>query len=147
MLFTSLGRSVLGKNCAIYLNYRCSRPWAQCYPIQTFQPVNNIFITDLYKKHTPGHTKIKVLRCVMFKTTSIHGKFLGSVFNYLCAPKSSFIAHTYKLGGLSIFCEQCFFTFKKQEHFSWHTCKTANVSAHYILYGSNVILPPGISQM
>ena len=69
----------IGKNCAIYLNYRCSRPWAQYYPIQTFQPVNNILITDLYKKHTPGHTKIKVLRCVMFKTTCIHGKISRAV--------------------------------------------------------------------
>ena len=39
------------------------------------------------------------------------------------------------------------FTFKKQEKFSWHKCKTANVSAHNILHGWNVILPPGISQM
>ena len=35
------------------------------------------------------------------------------------------------------------FTFKKQEKFSWHKCKTA----HNILYGWNVILLLGISQM
>ena len=43
--------------------------------------------------------------------------FTGSVFNHLCAPKSSFIAHTYKLGGLSIFCEQCFLLLRSKINF------------------------------
>ena len=38
------------------------------------------------------------------------------MFNYQYALKSSFIAHTHKLGELSIICEQHFS--KKQEQFS-----------------------------
>ena len=48
----------------------------------------------------------------------------GSLFFQLQAmQKSSFIAYTYKLGELSIFCGQYFY-FKKQGQFSWHKCKT-----------------------
>ena len=52
-------RSVrIGKNCTLCLKYRCSGPWAQSYPIRTSRPVNSIFITDSYKKHTrtPTHS-------------------------------------------------------------------------------------------
>ena len=73
-------RSVrIGKNCAIYLNYRCSRPWAQCYPIQTFQPVNNIFTTDLYKKHIPGPQKKSVSMCYVQKNKHTLTEFLKHV--------------------------------------------------------------------
>ena len=47
-LFAELGRSVftIGKNCALGLGY--SRPLAQCFPIRTSRPTNNIYIIDLW---------------------------------------------------------------------------------------------------
>ena len=63
-------------------------------------------------------SKQKAYTHLIFETC-ITENFMGSVFNYLCTPKSSFIAHTFKLGEQSIFCELCFFfTFKEQEQFS-----------------------------
>ena len=52
MLFISLGRSYVGKICALCLEYRprpmasvgrCSRPQAQFFPIRISQLANNIY--------------------------------------------------------------------------------------------------------
>ena len=41
MLFTSLDRSVFGKNCALCLVYR---PWGRFLPIRTLRLMNNIYL-------------------------------------------------------------------------------------------------------
>ena len=54
MLFTGLGRSVLGETVpSAYGLGRYSRPRAQFLPIRTSQPVNNVYLfrpRDLEKK-------------------------------------------------------------------------------------------------
>ena len=71
---------------------------------------------------------------------------MGIMFNYECALRSSFIAHTYKLGELNIFCKQ-YFCFSEARAIFMTQVQDCNVSAHNLLYGWNVIFPPGISQM
>ena len=68
------------------------------------------------------------------------------MFKHYQAHESSFIAYTYKLGELSIFCEQYFYFQESREIFMTQV-QDSNISAHDILYGWNVILPTGISQM
>ena len=82
----------------------------------------------------------RVIVIILFLTYVLQ-IFMGIMFNYECALKSSLIAQmswAYSVNNI--------FAFKKREQFSWHKFKT-NVSAHNLLYGWNVIFPPSISQM
>ena len=82
----------------------------------------------------------RVIVIILFLTYVLQ-IFMGIMFNFECALKSSLIAQVswaYSVDNI--------FAFKKREQFSWHKFKT-NVSAHNLLYGLNVIFPPSISQI